>query len=258
MTDPILSLQRLTKAFGGLTATNDVNLELPRGELHAVIGPNGAGKSTLFALVAGQLRPDSGRIILDGRDVTSVVGHRRVKLGVSRAFQVARVFGELTVRQNIEAALLVHTGRSRNFLSRTDNAAISEGVQTTLDDINMSELGPALASDLSQGDRKCLEIGMALALEPRLLLLDEPTAGMSPEETERTVNLVRRLWREREMTVLLTEHDMAVVFGLAQRVTVLHQGAVLATGLPDEIRQRSDVQDIYLGHGTAPPTGGPR
>jgi branched-chain amino acid transport system ATP-binding protein len=250
MTDSMLRLDGVSKSFGGVRATNNVSLEIPQGELHAVIGPNGAGKSTLFALIAGQLKPDSGRLYLEGSDMTGIVGHRRVRLGIARAFQVARVFGDMDVRQNVEVAVLAHRGRSRAFWGRGHARAVRGQVATILQDARLGHLASTLASDLSQGDRKRLEIAMALALEPRLLLLDEPTAGMSPEETESTVELVRRLWREQGMTVLLTEHDMSVVFGLAQQLTVLHQGAVLCTGLPDEMRSRPDVQDIYLGHGT--------
>jgi branched-chain amino acid transport system ATP-binding protein len=251
MTSPILSLKNVSKRFGGVAATNNVSLDLEQGELHAVIGPNGAGKSTLFALIAGQFRPDQGQVWLDGRDITLVPGHRRIQLGISRAFQVARIFTNLTVHQNIQVAVNAHAGRSRHFLAKPATTEVKRQVAETLDSVSLHEQHATLAGILSQGDRKRLEIAMALTLEPRLLLLDEPTAGMSPEETESTVNLVRRIWQESGTTILLTEHDMGVVFGLAQRVTVLNLGSILCTGGAPEIRSRADVKEIYLGHGVA-------
>ena len=242
-----IELRGVTKRFGGNAALDGVDLHVPAGQIHAVIGPNGAGKSTLFGAVAGQLPLDSGTVLLDGRDVTGTSPQRRVRLGIGRAFQVARLFPSLTVRDNIVAAVLARQGKSLVFWSSRAVRGARGEAQQLLDELRLGDLSARLAGSLSQGDRKRLEIAMVLALSSRVLLLDEPTAGMSPEETEATVHLVRQLWAERELTVLITEHDMDVVFGLAQAVTVMYRGTVLCTGDPETVRGRPDVADVYLG-----------
>ena len=235
------------KSFGGTTALDGVDLEVQAGEVHAVIGPNGAGKSTLFAALAGEFALDSGHVRLDGRDITRYSAPRRVRLGIGRAFQVASIFPALTVAENVAAGVLSARRGTAVFWSSRGLRRSRQEVDRLLESMRLSKLADRPARDLAQGDRKRLEIAVVLALRPSVLLLDEPTAGMSPEETDATVQLVRELWTEHGLTVLLTEHDMDVVFGLAQRLTVLHRGHVLCTGHPDEIRGRADVAEVYLG-----------
>ena len=244
-----LSIRGGVKQFGGNTALSDVSLEVAAGEIHAVIGPNGAGKSTLFSALAGEFKLDRGSVHLGGKDITRHSAHRRVRLGIGRAFQVASVFPAMTVAQNVAAGVLSERRRTHIFWSSRALRRARPEVERLLEEMRLAPFADRLASDLSQGDRKRLEIAVVLALKPAVLLLDEPTAGMSPEETEATTRLVRELWRENGLTVLLTEHDMAVVFGLAQKLTVLHRGQVLATGEPEEVRGRSDVAEVYLGGG---------
>lgn len=245
-----VELRGVTKSFGGNKAVADVNLTLRAGELHAVIGPNGAGKSTLFGAIAGELPLDSGSVLLDGRDVTKVGAAKRVHLGIGRAFQVARLFPTLSVVDNVTAALVARHRRSHVFWSTREVRSARSEATRLLDELRLGALGDRLAGSLSQGDRKRLEIAVVLALDPQVLLLDEPTAGMSPEETEATVALIGDLRTERELSVLITEHDMDVVFGLAERVTVMFRGTVLFTGSPTEVRAREDVAEVYLGGGS--------
>jgi branched-chain amino acid transport system ATP-binding protein len=241
-----LSVKDLRVRYGALWALNGVSLEVESGEFRAVIGPNGAGKSTLFSVLAGERRSAGGAVAIDGRDVTAMSAQRRTRAGVVRTFQVTRIFASLSVLENALVPLLAVTGANRCFwwpLSRTWLVR----AEAVLDTVGLKEKSAENAGTLSQGDRKRLEIACALALSPRLLLLDEPTAGMSPEETQSTINLIDGLWRDRKITVLLTEHDVTMVFRLAQRITVLHRGAVLCTDTPIEIQKRDDVRQIYLG-----------
>jgi branched-chain amino acid transport system ATP-binding protein len=243
-----LKVSGLRMRFGANWALNGVDLSVPAGELRAVIGPNGAGKSTLFGVIAGEHTPSSGAVELDGRDVTGVPPHTRVRLGLVRTFQVTRIFPGLTVHENVLAAVLAR--RRRGHVCWRPAGGEERGrADDWLRLVGLGALASRPARALSQGDRKRLEVATALALEPRLLLLDEPTAGMSPEETEATVRLLERVWEELRPTVLLTEHDVALVMRLAQRVTVLHRGAVVCTGTAGEVQRRGDVREIYLGHG---------
>lgn len=242
-----LHLVKVSKRFGGHLVLDDVDLDVATGSIHAVIGPNGAGKSTLFGVVAGEHTPERGTVSLNGRDITRVHASRRVGLGVARAFQVAHVFPSLTVRENVTAAMLASRGAAHTFWSARPIRQARRDATAALEQMNLDHLAELPARDLSQGDRKRLEIAMTLELGPSLLLLDEPTAGMSPEETQATVSLIKELWSRTGLTVLLTEHDMSVVFGLAQRLTVLTAGRVLVTGHPNEVRLRDDVREIYLG-----------
>lgn len=242
-----LELRGVEKRYGANTALEDVSLTVPPGQLRAIIGPNGAGKSTLFGVITGEHPADRGRILFHGRDVTRLSPSRRVQAGMARAFQVAHVFPALTVAENMSIAVLAAQGRGFVFWRSLGRTLDSERLGSALDRARLTRLAGRRARQLSQGDRKRLEIGMALALGASLLLLDEPTAGMSPEETEETVTLVRELWEAGGLTVVLTEHDMKVVFGLAQEVTVLEQGRVLCSGEPAEVRSRPDVIQAYLG-----------
>ena len=242
-----VQVNSIEKNFGGNAALNKVDLEIPAGQIRAVIGPNGAGKSTLFAAIAGELKLDSGSILFDGHDVTKMSSQRRVKQGIGRAFQVARLFPTLSVRDNIVASILSRNSKSLVFWSHRAVGDARLEANALLEELRMERLGEITAGNLSQGDRKRLEIAMVLALQPKVLLLDEPTAGMSPEETEATVQLIRQLWKEHNLTVLITEHDMDVVFGVAQEITVMFRGGVLCTGDPETIRAREDVAEVYLG-----------
>ena len=242
----LLVVERLSKAFDGFQAVNNVSFTVERGEFSAVIGPNGAGKTTLFNLLTGHLTKTTGRVVFGGVDITHRAPHDIVRLGIGRAFQRASIFPVMTVIENVHAALLAHRGRHRHVVrpARRD-AAGRDRAREILRWVHLDDARDAPAGSLSHGDQKLLDIAVALALEPKLLLLDEPTAGMSPEETERTIALIRRIALGR--TVILVEHKMKVVMDIADRITVLHQGAVLAEGTPDEIRRDTVVQQVYLG-----------
>ena len=236
----LLQLRDLNKHFGGLHVTNSVNLVLEQGEIHCLIGPNGAGKSTLFRLILGEHHPGSGQIWFADEDITTLKSFARIRRGLSVKFQVPGVFKGLSVRQNLEIALQ----------SRLHGAALDKEIEGLLAFLNLEAEQAQLAGNLSHGQKQWLEIGMAISLKPRLLLLDEPTAGMSPEETHMTGEMVRRL-NAAGMTVLAIEHDMAFVRQVAQRVTVLHLGQVFAQGSIDEIVADERVAAIYLGQAHA-------
>jgi ABC-type branched-subunit amino acid transport system ATPase component len=243
-----LVAEDLVKSFAGVHAVREVGLRLDAGERLAVIGPNGAGKSTLFAMLGGQLRPDGGRVRLDGRDVTGLAAHRLWRLGVGRTFQVAAVFGSMTVAENVQTALLSRLGR----LGRVWRAARHQEripAMALLQRVGMAAQAERPAGVLAYGDLKRLELAVALAHEPRVLLMDEPTAGMAPAERQALMELVDDLVAEREMGLLFTEHDMDVVFAHAERVVVLARGEVIAEGTPEAIRRDEQVRAVYLGQG---------
>lgn len=248
-----LELTGVTLRFGGHLVLDDIDLLVEAGSIHAVIGPNGAGKSTLFGVIAGEHSPQRGTVRMGERDLNRAAGYRRVGMGVARAFQVAHVFPDFTVRENVAAAIVAARRGGLNFFSGAPMRRARDAAERALEDLGMRSLAGRKARELSQGDRKRLEIAMSLELEPTVLLLDEPTAGMSPEETAGTVTLIQELWQRTGLTVLLTEHDMTVVFGLAQQLTVLNAGRILATGDPADVRLREDVREVYLGrgHGTS-------
>jgi branched-chain amino acid transport system ATP-binding protein len=246
MAPVLLEAQGLRKAFGGVEAVSSVDLTVQEGDIHALIGPNGAGKTTFLNLVTGSLRPDTGRIAFRGREITALRPPEICRMGIARSFQQASIFPKLSAFENIRVAVLAHEGKSFRLYPRAEGLARGD-VAELLQTVGLSEQTDLAADSLSHGDRKRLELGIALANRPTLLLLDEPTAGMSPDETKSTMALVEQLARRRGITVLFTEHDMTVVFGIAQRVTVMHQGQIIADGSAEAVRENPEVQRVYLG-----------
>ncbi len=244
--DLILDVQDLNKSFGGLQATSNVTYRMTPGELSAIIGPNGAGKSTFFNLLTGYHRPDRGRVVFKGEDITHWSPHRIARFGMGRAFQVSNIYPRLTTYENVRQAVLTQQKRTLNFIRPAARLAGKE-TRDLLAITGLDVFQDVEAGNLSQGDKKRLELALALATKPDLLLLDEPTAGMSGEETTATMALVSRLNQEMGVTTLFTEHDMSVVFGYARRLTVLHQGAIIADGKPEEVRANEEAQRVYLG-----------
>ena len=247
---PLLETDDLVKRFGGLTATDDVNMRIEQGEQVSLIGPNGAGKSTIINLITRRLDPTAGDIRFKGQSILGLSPHEVVQRGMSKSFQTASIFPTLTVRENARvAALAAEHGSFRfNFLRHRKRYPEVENVaRETLEAVGLWDQRESAAKDLPYGDKRRLEIGIALAAEPDMLLMDEPTAGMSPEETHATVDLIERVKEERGLTFLLVEHDMEIVFRVSDRIIVLNRGAVIAEGPPEEIREDPDVQDAYLG-----------
>ncbi len=244
----LLDIRDVTKRFGSLVAVRDVSMAVESGELRAIIGPNGAGKTTFFHMICGYLAPTSGSILFDGQDVGRLPAHRRVGLGMARTFQITEIFPELTVRENVLSAAEVAAGQTlQMWTSRADANATEKVVSEMLGLVGLSAKADRLVGELAHGDQRATEIAMALALRPRLLLLDEPTAGMGDQETYEVTRLIRRLHRDSKLTIVLIEHDMRVVFHLADRITVLDQGRLLAEGTPQEIAASDVVQAAYLG-----------
>ncbi len=242
-----LEARGVSKRFGDFQALAGVDLDVRRGEIHALIGPNGAGKTTFFGVVSGELRATAGSVHFAGRVLGDMPAWRRTRLGMARAFQIARVFPTFTVEENVRAAVLAGTRRSWLFYIPESRAGATDEARDLLRETGLEPLATHRAGELSHGDRKRLEITMALALRPTLLLLDEPTAGMSAFDTAATVRLVREVWERRGCSILLTEHDMPVVFELAHRITVLDHGRVLKSGDPETIAKDQAVREVYLG-----------
>jgi branched-chain amino acid transport system ATP-binding protein len=244
----MLEVRGLSKSFAGFRAVAEVSLAVPIGQIAAVIGPNGAGKSTLFNLITGHIRPTAGQVLLEGRDITGVAPHRICAMGIGRSFQRTNIFPKLTVFENVQAALLAHRGAGRNFWARSA-LLCREDSEKLLTQIGLMNQAPAIAGTMSYGNQKQLELGIALASDPKMLLLDEPTAGMSANETHESIALLERIARERGLTLLFTEHDMAVVFSIAQKIAVMHQGRIIAAGSPPDVRADPEVRRVYLGEG---------
>jgi branched-chain amino acid transport system ATP-binding protein len=246
MADALLDVRALTKSFGGLIATNRVDLEIREGETHAIIGPNGAGKTTLIAQLAGDLAPDAGTIAFGGRDVTGLGAAARSHLGLARSFQITSVFREFTALDNVALAVQAHAGHSFHFWrpARRDGV-LRQPARDVLDSVGLAARAHELAANLSHGEQRQLEIAMVLATRPRLLLLDEPMAGMGPEESQRLIDFLRTLKGGR--TIVLVEHDMDAVFALADRISVMVYGRIIASGTPEEIRGNAEVREAYLG-----------
>ncbi|MBW2604007.1 MAG: ABC transporter ATP-binding protein [Deltaproteobacteria bacterium] len=249
MTHKILEVSGLNKSFGGLHAVRNFDFELFEGNKSAIIGPNGAGKTTLFNLLTGYHRADSGKILFDGRDITNRPSHEIAGAGISRAFQITNIFPKLNVFENVRSAVQAQMGKSFDVFGRADKIGTEE-TENILNLCGLYERSTVSAGELSQGDKKKLELALALSGKPKLLLLDEPTAGMSLEETRETMELVDRLNEEFRLTVLFTEHDMAVVFNHARKVTLLHNGEIVVEGTPEQVRMNETVQRIYLGEHT--------
>jgi branched-chain amino acid transport system ATP-binding protein len=249
MSESVLSVRHLNKRFAGLVATNDLDLDVLPGETHALIGPNGAGKTTLIAQLQGELTPDSGSIRFYGRDITAEPPHRRSQLGIARSFQITSVFLQFTVLANVALAVQARLGHGFRFWKRAaTDPALTGPAMEALDTIGLTHRAAVVAEDLSHGERRQLELAMALAMKPSLLLLDEPMAGMGRQDGQRMTRILAAL--KKHYAILIVEHDMDAVFALADRLSVLVAGAVIATGSPDEIRNDPLVKAAYLGHRT--------
>ena len=250
--ETVLETKQAYKAFEGFVAINGVSIDLKKGEKHAIIGPNGAGKTTLFNLITGHLRVDSGTVTFEGRDITGIPPHKIVKLGLARSFQRINIYPRMTVFENVQVALIARDGRSFHLftlghgLNREESAELLELVGLTAE-------AEELAGELAYGKQKQLELAISLASNPRVLLLDEPTAGMSPAETVEAIKLIEEITEARGLTLLFTEHDMGVVFGISDRISVLHHGELIFSGEPDHVREDPEVRRVYLGksHGAA-------
>jgi branched-chain amino acid transport system ATP-binding protein len=241
-----LEVTHLSKAYGGVEALRDVSFGVAAGEMVALIGPNGAGKTTCFNILNGQLAPDAGDVRLDGTSLLGLPPHRIWRLGVGRTFQVTATFASMSVRENVQAALLSHHRRNYSMWARAAGFRV-EQADALLERVGMREQAPRPCAELAYGDLKRVELAVALANRPRLLLMDEPTAGMAPEERGALMRLAAGLARHDRLAVLFTEHDMSVVFGFATRVIVLHLGEVIAAGAPEQVRADARVREVYLG-----------
>ncbi len=245
----ILQIQSLSKAFGHLQALDNVSFAVQPSVVTSVIGSNGAGKTTLFNVITGYLRADTGKVIFKDTNITNLPPHTISRKGLARSFQIVNIFPRLTVFENVQAAVISRLGKSSSFITSAKNVGREETFPI-LDRVGLSEQAEFMAGTLSHGDQRMTEIAIALAGRPELLLLDEPTAGMAPEETHTTVQLIKSLAGEHGLSILVVEHDMDVVFSVSETIIVLHEGRVLAEGKPEEVRQNETVQKVYLGEET--------
>ncbi len=242
----ILQTKGLSIDFAGLKVLSDINLEVERGERHAIIGPNGAGKTTLFNLIDGSLAPSKGQIFFRGMDITKYKPFRRSRLGIGRSFQITKTFENMTAFQNVRLGILSKLGLRYNLLGNVDKMTrVTRETEQDLNSIELKEQREVPARELSHGQQRALEVSLAMTTEPELVMLDEPTAGLSSELTRHAIKLIRRLTENN--TVIIIEHDMDVVFSLADRITVLHHGEILACGAPNEIKNNREVKDAFLG-----------
>jgi branched-chain amino acid transport system ATP-binding protein len=241
----MLEVRGLTKTFGALRATDGIDFDVREGETHAIIGPNGAGKTTLISQLAGNLRPDAGSVRFAGEDVTRLPAHRRARKGLARSFQITSVFPDFSTLHNVALAVQAHSGRTGFWRPARSDASLIGPAERYLDEVGLSHRKDIRAVNLSHGEHRQLEVAMALATEPRLLLLDEPMAGMGIEESQRMIALLSRL--KQAKTIILVEHDMDAVFRLADRISVLVYGRVIATGTPEQIKMNAEVRRAYLG-----------
>ncbi len=243
----MLQIRHLTKSFGGVLATQDVSMDFPKDSLRAVIGPNGAGKTTFFNLISGVFPPDSGSIQLDGQEIVGKASNEIVRLGVGRAFQVAKLFKSLTVEESLRAALMSPLGKSASLHGRFPLLATRDRAQEVMEQLHLTSKANVVSGNLSHGDQKLLDLALALVLKPKVLLLDEPVAGMGPEEREKMIETVHALWKRGGLTVVLIEHDMEIVFRVAQHIFVLCYGKLLAQGSAEQVRSNPEVIEAYLG-----------
>jgi len=244
----MLEVKGLSKSSGGFLAVNKATLNVSKGEIVAVIGPNGAGKTTLFNLVTGILKPDEGQVMFKGEEITGLPAHRTCKKGITRSFQVVNIFSRLTVFENVRISVLSQQGKTYHWF-KPSREFVNEETGEILKSVGLINKKDNVCGALSHGDQKVLEIAIALAGNPELLILDEPTAGMSPEETARCIDLIKRLSQSLGLTILFCEHDMELVFAIAQRIMVMARGSTIVQGAPDEVRRNQQVQDAYLGGG---------
>jgi branched-chain amino acid transport system ATP-binding protein len=242
----MLEVQGVVKSFDDFLAVNEASLRVEKGEIVAVIGPNGAGKTTLFNLITGILQRDRGRVLFKGEDISGLPPFEICKRGIGRSFQIVNVFPRLTVFENVQVAVLSHQKKSNVLLRPARNLAVVE-TRSLLESVGLADKERNIVGSLSHGDQKILEIAIALGNEPELLILDEPTAGMSPEETLATIELIKKLARTRGLTILFCEHDMDIVFSISRSIMVMHQGQTLIQGTPEEVRNHPEVQSAYLG-----------
>ena len=246
----VLEARGISKRFGGLQALQNVDMQVKPGEFHAIIGPNGAGKSTFFNALTGLLKADEGEIHFDGRKVSGLAPHQLTRLGMGRTFQITRVFHGMTVLENVQVALSAHARQTWNGWAAAGGQHVARGLEL-LERVGLAAQAGRTARTLAHGDKKRLELAIALASQPKLLLLDEPTAGMAAKERLASIQLVHQVAQQLGVSCVFTEHDMAVVFAVASRITVLHQGKVLAVGQPQEVRASALVQQVYLGEPVA-------
>ncbi len=242
---PLLSVQGLGKRFGAFVALKDVTVAFPAGQLTAIIGPNGAGKSTFFNVISGAFAPSNGSVSFAGRDITALRQHEFARIGIAKSFQITNVFKQLSALENVRVAAQMRVSRFALLQPRSALQGLVDAARTLLQRVGLADVAHKRAADLAHGQQRALEIAMALAADPRLLLMDEPTAGMSPEETIVMMDLITRIAQER--TVVLVEHKMKLVMGICQRLVVLHHGELLAEGTPAEIRHNTEVKRVYLG-----------
>ena len=245
----MLILKNVTKSFGGIIATNDVSMKLKPGSINAIIGPNGAGKTTLFNLITGKIKNDAGQIFIEDKNITGLSELQITHLGVARAFQITKIFPSFSVKESITAAILAKNHGLNNIWKRFKDHPAQEESENIAAITGLDEVFNIQSDELSHGDQKLLDIALALAMKPQVLLLDEPTAGMGSEERWKMINRVKDLWKKTNMTLVFIEHDMDIVFNVAQKIYVLHQGKILAEGSPKSIKNNQNVIDAYLGGG---------
>jgi branched-chain amino acid transport system ATP-binding protein len=248
MKPEVLKIDNLIKSFNGNTVISDISLSIEQGELSAIIGPNGAGKTTFFNLITGYHLPNSGKIYFEGKSIGGMQPFDIVRLGIARAFQITNIFPKLSVLENIVATVITHRKGNLNLVTPTVKLkSVYDRAYQILEDVGLADWAHRQSGTLAHGNQKILDIAVALAMEPKLLLLDEPTAGMSPEERWKTVELIQKLWQQLNITMVFIEHDMDIVFGISQKVRVLCYGTMLAEGTPEEISQNDKVVEAYLG-----------
>ena len=243
----MLNLLNLSKSFGGVVATNNVTLEFPKGSLSSIIGPNGAGKTTLFNLITGKLKVDSGEVKLEDENITNLSTRNIVQKGISRAFQISNIFPSLTVKESLMSSLMSKNNNSEKLFNPFYSKVLEDEAEELLEILEMKNLSNTICSNISHGDQKVLDIGLALSLDPKILMLDEPTAGMGPEERWKMVETIERLWKLKNLTLIFIEHDMDIVFKISQKIHVLRYGSLIASGSPKEIKNNEEVINAYLG-----------